>query len=84
MNELAHLVTRTNGQFQEQRRNKLEDAVSGIPPAEQRQQIATALESDKVRRLELKSQIDELSTDEIERLLSFSGHRVGAAKTAGF
>jgi hypothetical protein len=39
---------------------------------------------DKVRRLELVSQIDELSTDEIERLLSFSGHRVGAAKTAGF
>jgi hypothetical protein len=82
MSELAHLVTRNNGQFQEQRRNKLQDAVSGIPPAKQQQEIAVALEMDKERRLELKSKIDELSTDELERLLSFSGQRVGTAKTA--
>ena len=67
---------------QEQRRNKLQDAVSGIPPAEQQQEIAAALDLDKNRRLELKSKFDELSTDELERLLSFSAPRVGAAKIA--
>jgi hypothetical protein len=82
MSELAHLVTRNNGQFQEPRRNKLQDAVSGIPPAKQQQEIAVALEVDKERRLELKSKIEELSTDELERLLSFSGQRVGTAKAA--
>jgi hypothetical protein len=61
-----------------------QDAVSGIPPAEQQQEIAAALEAEKERRLELKSKIDELSTEEIERLLSFSGPRVGATKIAGF
>jgi hypothetical protein len=80
MTELAHLVTRNIAQ--EQRRNKLQDAVSGIPPAEQQQGIAAALELDKNRRLELKSKIDDLSTDELERLLSFSAPRVGAAKIA--
>jgi len=67
--ELAYLATRNIAQFQEQRRNKLQDAVSGIPPAEQQQEIATALELDKERRLELKSKIDELSTDELERVV---------------
>jgi hypothetical protein len=80
MTELAHLVTRNIAQ--EQRRNKLQDAVSGVPPAEQQQEIAAALELDKNRRLELKSKIDDLSTDELERLLSFSAPRVGAAKIA--
>jgi hypothetical protein len=56
----------------------LQDAVSGIPPAKQQQEIAAALEMDKERRLELKSKIDEISTDELERLLSFSAQRVGA------
>ena len=82
MSELAHLVTRNNGQFQEQRRNKLQDAVSEIPPAKLEQEIADALRINAERRLELKSKIDELSTDELERLLSFSGQRVGTAKTA--
>jgi hypothetical protein len=54
----------------------LQDAVSGIPPADQQQEIAAALELDRERRLELKSKIDELSIDEIERLLSFSTPRV--------
>jgi hypothetical protein len=80
MTELAHVVTRNVAQ--EQRRNKLQDAVSGIPPAEQQQEIAAALDLDKNRRLELKSKIDELSTDELERLLSFSTPRVSAAKIA--
>jgi hypothetical protein len=82
MTELAYLATRNVAPFQEQRRNKLQDAVSGIPPANQQQEIAAALELDRERRLELKSKIDELSTDEIERLLSFSTPRVGAAKIA--
>jgi len=80
--ELAYLATRNIGQFPEQRRNKLQDAVSGIPPADQQREIAAALELDRERRLELKSKIDELSTDEIERLLSYSTPRVGAAKIA--
>src|SRR6516162_40350 len=82
MTELAYLATRNIGQFHEQRRNKLQDAVSGIPPADQQQEIAAALELDRERRLELKSKIDELSTDEIERLLSFSTPRVSTAKIA--
>ena len=80
MTELAHVMTRNIAQ--EQRRSKLQDAVSGIPPAEQQQEIAAAMELDKTRRLELKSKIDELSTDEIERLLSFSPPRAEAAKIA--
>jgi hypothetical protein len=80
--ELAYLGTRNIGQFPEQRRNKLQDAVSGIPPADQQREIAAALELDRDRRLELKSKIDELSTDEIERLLSFSTPRVSSAKLA--
>jgi len=82
MTELAYLATRNIGQFQEQRRNKLQDAVRGIPPVDQQQEMAAALEWDRERRLELKSKIDELSTDELERLLSFSTPRVGAAKIA--
>ena len=56
----------------------MQDAVSGIPPAKQQQEIAAAIEMDKERRIELKSKIDEISTDELERLLSFSAQRVGA------
>ena len=59
MTELAYLSTRNVAPFQEQRRNKLQDAVSGIPPANQQQEIAAALELDRERRLELKSKIDE-------------------------
>jgi hypothetical protein len=84
MTELAHLLTRNSAPVQEQRRSKLQDAVSGIPPAEQQQEIAAALEAERERRLELKSKIDELSTEEIERLLSFSASRVGATKIAAF
>jgi hypothetical protein len=35
MTELTYLVTKNNAQFREQRLNKLQDAVSGIPPAKQ-------------------------------------------------
>ena len=76
MNEVVHLVTK-NPQFQEERRSKLPDAVSGIPPAKLEHEIADALKMDIKRRLELKSKIDELSTKELERLLSYSAPRVG-------
>jgi hypothetical protein len=84
MTELAHTMPRNFAFTQplEQRRTKLQDAVSGIPPATQQQEIAAALDMDKERRLELKSKIDELSTEELERLLTYSAPRVGAVKIA--
>ena len=80
MTELAHTMPRNFAFAQplEQRRTKLQDAVSGIPPATQQQEIAAALDMDKERRLELKSKIDELSTEELERLLTYSAPRVVA------
>ena len=74
MAEIVHLMIK-NPQFPEQHR-KLPDAVSGIPPANLEQEIADALKMDIERRLELKSKIDELSTKELERLLSYSAPRV--------
>jgi hypothetical protein len=82
MTELAHTVPRNFAQPLEQRRTKLQDAVSGIPPATQQQEIAAALDMDNERRLELKSKIDELSTEELERLLLYSAPRVGGVKIA--
>ena len=81
MTEIAHLVTKA-AQFQEQRRSKLQDAISGIPPAKLEQEIADALKTDIELRRELKSKIDELSTDELERLLSYSAARVGGVKVS--
>ena len=76
MTEVAQLVTKTS-QFQEQRRSKLQDAVSEIPPAKLEQEIADALKMNTERRFELKSKIDDLSTEELERLLTYSSPRVG-------
>jgi hypothetical protein len=56
--------------------------MSGIPPANLEQQIGDALEMEIERRLELNSRIDELSTKELERLLSYSAPR-GADSTSG-
>ena len=81
MTEIAHLVTKT-AQFQEQRRSKLQDAISGIPPAKLEQEIADALKTDIELRRELKSKIAELSTEELERLLSYSAARVGGVKVS--
>ena len=81
MTEVAQLVTKTS-QFQEQRRSKLQDAVSEISPAKLEQEIADALRINAERRLELKSKIDELSTEELERLLTYSVPRVSAVKIA--
>jgi hypothetical protein len=56
--------------------------MSGIPPANLEQQIADALKMEIERRLELKSKIDELSTKELERLLSYSAPRVAGSTSA--
>ena len=53
MTELPHLLSRNNALVQEQRRNKLQDAISGIPPAKQQEEIAAVLEMEKERRIEL-------------------------------
>jgi hypothetical protein len=84
MTELPHLLNKSNALIQEQRRNKLQDAISGIPPAKQQEEIAAAIEMEKERRIELRSKFDELSTEELERLLSFSAQRVSAAKITEF
>ena len=81
MTEVAQLVTKTP-QFQEQRRGKLQDAVSEIPPAKLEQEIADALKRNAERRLELKSKIDELSPEELERLVVYSAPRVGGGRIA--
>ena len=81
MTELAHMIPRNFAQPQEQRR-KLQDAISGIPPSKHQQEFAAALAVDKERRTELKSKFDELSTDELERLLLFSAQRAGPGKIA--
>jgi RecA-family ATPase len=76
MSELAHITRNVTQQHQqEQRRTKLQEALSGIPPAKHQQEIAAAMGMDKERRLELKSKLDDLSTDELERMLSISSHR---------
>jgi hypothetical protein len=79
MTELAHIIPRNFAQPQEQRR-KLQEALSGIPPAKHQQEFAAALAMDKERRMELKCKFDELSADELERLLSLSVQRFGAGK----
>ena len=82
MTELAHITPKHFASAPEQRRSKLQDALSGIPPAKHQQEFAAALAMDKERRVELRSRFDELSTDELERLLLFSAQRVGASKIA--
>ena len=84
MTELAHTMPRNFAFAQplEQRRSKLHDAISGIAPAKLEQEIADALKMDTELRRELKSKIDELSTEELERLLTYSAPRVGAVKIA--
>ena len=78
MTELAHTMPRNFAFLQplEQRRTKLQDAVSEVPPAKLEQEIADALKMDMKRRAELKSKIDDLSTEELERLFLYSAPRV--------
>jgi hypothetical protein len=81
MTEVAH-ITRPFAQPQEQRRTKLQDALGAIPPARHQQEFAAAMAVDKERRTELRCKFDELPTDELERMLSFSTQRLGPSKVA--
>ena len=56
--------------------------MSGIPPAHLEQQIVAAVTMELERRLELKSKIDELSTKELERLLSYSAPQIADSTSA--
>ena len=80
MTELAHIMPKTFAHPLEQRRSKLQEALSGIPPAKQEQDFAAALAMEKERRVELRSKLDELATDELERLLLLSAHRASASQ----
>jgi len=64
-------------QQQEPRRTKLQEVLGAIPPANHEQEIAAALEFDRQRRLEIKSKLDELATDELERILRMT---IGSAR----
>ena len=66
------------------RNRKLQEALSGIPPAKHQQEFAAAVAADKDRRTELRTKFDELPTDELERLWSLSGQRgaIGKIETA--
>jgi hypothetical protein len=81
MTEVAH-ITRTFAQPQEQRRTKLQDALGGIPPGKHQQEFAAAVAMDKEKRAELRGKFDEMPTDELERMLSFSTQRLGVGKVA--
>lgn len=72
MSEIAHINKTLTQSYQEPRRTKLQEAVGGIPPGKLDQEIAAALDFNRERRAELKSKLDELATDELERLLSYS------------
>ena len=82
MTELAHIMPRSFAQPQDHRRTKSQDALGGISPAKQQQEVTTALAMDKERRVELKLKFDELPTDELERLLSLSTPRFGTGRAA--
>jgi hypothetical protein len=68
MSEVAH-ITRNVAQQQEPRRTKLQEVLGAIPPANHEREIAEALEFDRERRAEIKSKLEELATDELERIL---------------
>jgi hypothetical protein len=54
MTELAHIIPKQFASAPEQRRSKLQDALSGIPPAKHQQEFAAALAMDKERRTQIK------------------------------
>jgi vacuolar-type H+-ATPase subunit E/Vma4 len=61
-------------------RTKLQEALSEIPPARQQQEYTAAVAAERERRAELKSKVDELSTDELERLVTIALQRSEAIK----
>ena len=81
MTESAQIIRKNFTAVQNQRqRAKLQEALSEIPPARQQQEYTAAVAAERERRAELKSKVDELSTDEIERLLTIALQRSEAIK----
>jgi len=79
MTEPAQVIRRNFTAVQRQR-TKLQEALSEIPPARQQQEYTAAVAAERERRAELKSKVDELSTDELERLLTIALQRSEAFK----
>ena len=81
MTEPAPIIRRNFTSVQNQRqRTKLQEALSEIPPARQQQEYTAAIAAERERRAELKSKVDELSTDELERLVTIALQRSEAVK----
>ena len=81
MTEPASIVRRKFTAVENQRqRTKLQEALSEIPPARQQQEYTAAVAAERERRAELKSKVDELSTDELERLVTIALQRLEAIK----
>ena len=78
MSEIA-LVTRNTPQQDEPQRTKLQEVLGTIPPARHEQEISAALEAESQRRAEIKSKLDELSTDELERIFTASRRTFSAS-----
>ena len=81
MTEPVSIVRRKFTAVENQRqRTKLQEALSEIPPARQQQEYTAAVAAERERRAELKSKVDELSTDELERLVTIALQRSEAIK----
>ena len=81
MTEPASIIRRKFIAVENQRqRTKLQEALSEIPPARQQQEYTAAVAEERERRAELKSKVDELSTDELERLVTIALQRSEAVK----
>src|SRR6516165_832493 len=81
MTEPTSIIRRKFTAVQNQRqRTKLQEALSEIPPARQQQEYTAAVAAERERRAELKSKVDELSTDELERLVTIALQRSEAIK----
>ena len=76
MIEPAQIIHRNFTAAQNQRqRAKLQEALSEIPPARQQQEYTAAVAAERERRAELKSKVDELATEELERLVTIALQR---------
>jgi hypothetical protein len=81
MTEPAQIIRRNFNTVHIQRqRTKLQEALSEIPPARQQQEYNAAVTAERERRAELKSKVDEFSTDELERLVTIALQRSEAFK----
>ena len=81
MTEPASIIRRKFTAVENQRqRTKLQEALSEIPPARQQQEYTAAVAAERERRAELKSKVDELATEELERLVTIALQRSEAIK----